>query len=476
MKSHVVVLVLGDIGRSPRMQYHALSFTELKSIGKVTLVGYKGESLIVPLRTSTKLQVKYIEQPAFVQSFKGNKLLFTIMKGVGLLIALLQLFFSLSPFQLIVIQNPPVLPALIASLLVSLFRPFSILIDWHNLGFSMYAFSLGKDHVLTKVTRFLESTLCPLASHHITVSRAMAEYLKENFNISAVVCHDKPASIFSTHGISDTHRHYLLKKYDLLEENYIGHMTTHPGVFVETIQTIETVDGEIECKLGRGRVALVMSSTSWTDDEDFSLLYDAVLIIEHVLSNLCDQDKLKHYRQFNRMLVVITGKGELKETFEQKITLAQQQQLLGKHVFVQTAWLDTEDYPRLLQCADLGVSLHASTSGRDLPMKVVDMFGAGLPVCALNFPALSELVQQEENGLIFASAKELADQLLKVIFDIKVQGEVVKYYINDESTMLKYMRHKIKDMERWEEHWVKTVKPIVDAIVAPLDGDHLDVD
>lgn len=40
-RTRVHVLVLGDIGRSPRMQYHALSIA--KKGGYVDLVGYLGE-------------------------------------------------------------------------------------------------------------------------------------------------------------------------------------------------------------------------------------------------------------------------------------------------------------------------------------------------------------------------------------------------------------------------------------------------
>lgn len=70
-------------------------------------------------------------------------------------------------------------------------------------------------------------------------------------------------------------------------------------------------------------------------------------------------------------------------------------------VSIETVWLDADDYPILLSLCNLGVCLHYSSSGLDLPMKVVDMFGAGIPVLAVNYRCIGELVKNNKNGYTF---------------------------------------------------------------------------
>lgn len=45
----VQILVLGDIGRSPRMQYHAMSIA--KHGGEVLIIGYQGTSLYLEVHS-----------------------------------------------------------------------------------------------------------------------------------------------------------------------------------------------------------------------------------------------------------------------------------------------------------------------------------------------------------------------------------------------------------------------------------------
>ena len=79
------------------------------------------------------------------------------------------------------------------------------------------------------------------------------------------------------------------------------------------------------------------------------------------------------------------------------------------NITIRTAFLAIDDYAKLLASADLGVCLHMSSSGVDLPMKVVDMFGAGLPVVAYSkYESFGELVKGGVNGRGFETASELA--------------------------------------------------------------------
>jgi beta-1,4-mannosyltransferase len=134
--------------------------------------------------------------------------------------------------------------------------------------------------------------------------------------------------------------------------------------------------------LRQDRPALLVSSTSWTPDEDFHILCEALSVYE-VRANA-----RKSKPPLPRLLVVVTGKGPLRDSYMREINKLQKN---WKWVRCVSLWLEAEDYPVLLGSADLGVSLHSSSSALDLPMKVVDMFGCGLPVCALKFDWYVEL-------------------------------------------------------------------------------------
>ena len=44
------------------------------------------------------------------------------------------------------------------------------------------------------------------------------------------------------------------------------------------------------------------------------------------------------------------------------------------------------------------------------------MFGSSLPVCAVRFPTITELVHHGNNGMIFNSASDLTEQILLLLF------------------------------------------------------------
>jgi len=96
-------------------------------------------------------------------------------------------------------------------------------------------------------------------------------------------------------------------------------------------------------------------------------------------------------------------------------------------VAILSAWLSAEDYALLLACADLGVCLHKSSSGVDLPMKVVDMFGAGLPVVGYaDYESWTELVREGVNGKGFVTSEELGNILVELFAPYEEELETLR--------------------------------------------------
>lgn len=78
--------------------------------------------------------------------------------------------------------------------------------------------------------------------------------------------YDRPSEIF--HPISLTEKHELFLK---LATNYPEFSSSRPD---DTLLTERFADGQV--RLRDDRPGLLVSSTSWTEDEDFSILLDAL--------------------------------------------------------------------------------------------------------------------------------------------------------------------------------------------------------
>ena len=114
-----------------------------------------------------------------------------------------------------------------------------------------------------------------------------------------------------------------------------------------------------------------------------------------------------------------------------------------------------------MACADLGVSLHTSTSGMDLPIKILDYFGCEVPVCAYQFECLHELVQDNVNGRTFTTAPQLATLLLDLLSPLDPHKAVSNHDFGD----LKQFSLQIQGRALWSENWPKNAKPLLEGIV-----------
>jgi beta-1,4-mannosyltransferase len=272
--------------------------------------------------------------------------------------------------DVILVQNPPAIPTLLIAVVAARLRGARLVVDWHNLGWAVLALGVGRRHPVVALARWYERALGRCADAHLCVSGALARELGRWGMASPIaVFRDRPAVRF-------------------VPLDPVGRRATRRRL-------------ADSLGLSGREPAIVVSPTSWTRDEDFDLLLEAVRRAETLVAG----------RRFPDVLVLLTGRGARREAFEARASA-----LPGRRFHVRTTWLDPDDYPGALAASDLGLCLHRSASGLDLPMKIADLHGAGLPVCALDYGScLDEAVSHDDTGLRFADAWTLADQWVALL-------------------------------------------------------------
>lgn len=365
--------------------------------------------------------------------------------SVWLLWALLYSVRSTPEVNCILVQNPPALPLLFIALLFTRIKGLTqrkrprFVIDWHNLGFSML-----ENSSLRKLVKYYEFHMGPFADGHLTVTSAMKSFLLSNMKINnnTNVLYDCPPSMFRP--LATSEQHEIMSKLhqelcNAVPRSWNLHSLDSPH---ETILTKKSDNSNFVPR--SGRPALLTSSTSWTPDEDFGLFLNALVVLD---------DTIRQNDSLLKVIVVVTGKGPQKAMYEEKIS-----KLNLSAVAVKTVWLEPRDYPKLLACADVAVSLHTSTSGLDLPMKILDSYGCHVPVCARDFECLSELVQDGRNGRIFKSESELAEQLWSLLLPLTRQPGAAAHSFGD----LAVYSNNLKGRRRWQDNWTENALPILE--------------
>jgi beta-1,4-mannosyltransferase len=146
------IIVLGDVGRSPRMQYHALSLASENF--DVELVGYEGSRPHEDLMKNEKIKLHLMSHPPnmplvfpspFRYAFK------VIWQSVQLMwVMLVQLQWP----SHVLVQNPPAIPTLAVAWMFSRIYGSKFMIDWHNYGYSILSLTLGKNHIMVRFAKW----------------------------------------------------------------------------------------------------------------------------------------------------------------------------------------------------------------------------------------------------------------------------------------------------------------------------------
>ncbi len=177
---------------------------------------------------------------------------------------------------------------------------------------------------------------------------------------------------------------------------------------------------------------IAVCPAGWTADEDIELLLAALRLLRD-----------------SAITVYITGEGMKKKTTRTPSCRRCAQAVSSSiQVSCQKAITGASSSAPILP----GLSLHRSSSGLDLAMKVVDLVSASVPVCALDYGGslLRNRSKKGVTGFLFRTAQDLANLLQRLA---------------SAPETLSPMRRAVGERwrESWHDAWQRTARPVLEA-------------
>lgn len=178
-RKNVCIIVLGDIGRSPRMQYHAKSL--LQHNYNVDLIGYVETE---PLKDITRDPHAKIHKLIEFPHSNLPKSLQYIFKTLWQILSLLIALFAIHRPQYVLCQNPPGIPTLFVCYFYSMIMRCKFIIDWHNYTYTILAVGSSPNRLIVRIARWIERVFGRKSMANLCVTKAMKVDLEENWNIT----------------------------------------------------------------------------------------------------------------------------------------------------------------------------------------------------------------------------------------------------------------------------------------------------
>jgi beta-1,4-mannosyltransferase len=375
------------------MQRHARVWADLAD---VDLIGLQGSPLEPGVETTPRLQVHRLRDGGVTSRSRRSVSRFVFasaLRAAAHAMAAFRLLMRVPRPDVILVGNPPAVPALSVCWLVARLRGARLVIDWHDLSHRRAAAQLGESHRLVRSIARSERRWARRAHLHIAATQALADWLRREYGVQAAVLYDR------------------------------------------RMRSMPVPSASTPAAIGEPGVPLVVCPTSWGADEDFDLLLEA---LERADRSLAKGPKT------GRLAVWLTGTGELRGAFEARLSRRQ-----FSHVAVKVA--DVESHAAVAN-ADVGLCLHQSASGLDLPIVLSDLRAASVPACVYDYaPVLTEAVTNGQQGVRFGEPGELTALLVAVATGDSSDGPLTRARAWLASN----------PPQAWEDHWQETMAPMI---------------